>query len=470
MKKISLLLTALLISVASLNSSTITVNWNGSGNYLTIQEGINAAGDGDTVLVADGTYTGGNNKNLTWDGSEKHITVKSENGAENCIIDCEENGRGFDLTNTNQNVNDIISGFSIKNGLAENGGAIKCVNSTLKINSCIFIDNTSVGTWNFAAGGAIYFELSCINIHICKFISNTSSNWYTTLGGAIYSYNSSGIVSNSLFAENSAFGVEFGARGGGLYSGYSNLELLNNTFVFNWVNSMFGGEGGAVYGFNSNLQTTNSIYWGNTGGFGIPDQINYDGGQIVAEYNDIENDGFPGTGNIDEDPLFADPESSDYHLTPNSPCIDAGTPDTTGLNLPLWDLDGNERIWDGDGDGIDIIDMGCYEYGAPSVGVADTPENQIEYKLFQNYPNPFSSSTTISFNIPINIHEKAQIRIYNAKGQLVRKYEVKSGKCGVNSVVWNGKDKNGNVVSNGIYLIRIENSKFNFVRKVLKLN
>ncbi|MBC8525944.1 MAG: hypothetical protein H8D22_03585, partial [Candidatus Cloacimonetes bacterium] len=68
MRNISLLLIALFISAVALNAEIITVNWDGSGDYTTIQEGINASSNGDTVLVADGTYTGENNKNLSWDG------------------------------------------------------------------------------------------------------------------------------------------------------------------------------------------------------------------------------------------------------------------------------------------------------------------------------------------------------------------------------------------------------------------
>jgi len=86
-------------------------------------------------------------------------------------------------------------------------------------------------------------------------------------------------------------------------------------------------------------------------------------------------------------------------LTENSPCIDAGTPDTTGLNLPPWDILGNQRIWDGDGDEIAIIDMGAYEYGAPPyTGIDDRVVSESKTRSFlHNYPNPFSPQTAAQY-------------------------------------------------------------------------
>ena len=123
----------------------------------------------------------------------------------------------------------------------------------------------------------------------------------------------------------------------GLYIS-ANCELFNNIF--------FDIEDYSIYSGNPNV-TINS---GNNC-FTAPLSV------MPSNYNDLG-------GNITDDPLLIDPVNGDYHLSELSPCIDTGTEDTTGLFLPSYDLDFLYRIWDGDNNGIPIIDMGCYEFGS----------------------------------------------------------------------------------------------------------
>lgn len=73
----------LLFYVSMLPANTVNV----PSDAATIQEGINEAVDGDTVLVADGIYTGDGNRDIDFLG--KAIVVMSENGPDSCIIDCQ---------------------------------------------------------------------------------------------------------------------------------------------------------------------------------------------------------------------------------------------------------------------------------------------------------------------------------------------------------------------------------------------
>ena len=171
--------------------------------YSTIQAAIDAAVDSDTVLVADGVYTGEGNWNLTWDGNLKHITVRSENGAENCIIDClyqrgENGNRIFCFDNTRQDDTDVIDGFTIQKAITDdygNGGSgIYCNFSSPTITNCIFIDD-----WGNNGGGIFCYKGSDLSIINCAITENTAEG----IGSGIYCAYSSPTIVNSILWNNS---------------------------------------------------------------------------------------------------------------------------------------------------------------------------------------------------------------------------------------------------------------------------
>lgn len=142
------------------------------------------------------------------------------------------------------------------------------------------------------------------------------------------------------------------------------------------------------------------------------------------------------------DPLY-------YSLSAGSPCINSGTPDTTGLDLLPYDLAGNWRIWDG------RIDMGCYEYDSVPCVDIDDPVVSIpeQLTLYQNYPNPFNPTTTISFYLPQAT--ACRVEIFNIRGQKVKTLLSGTILVGKHSLVWNGEDESGRAVSSGVYCYRL---------------
>jgi hypothetical protein len=88
-------------------------------DFSTIWAALDGASNGDTIIVRDGIYTGAGNKNLDFGG--KAVTLRSENGAENSVIDCQGDGRGF-YFRTGETLLTVIDGFWIINGDAATVG------------------------------------------------------------------------------------------------------------------------------------------------------------------------------------------------------------------------------------------------------------------------------------------------------------------------------------------------------------
>lgn len=172
------------------------------GDHGTIQEAIDASGNGDVIIVADDTYTGANNKNLDFGG--RAITVKSENGPDACIIDCEGSERGF-YFHSGEDTDSIVDGFTIQHGDCRTyvdghryGAGVLCVASSPTIIGCVIKQNVAWG------GGGMYNTLyahpEVIN---CIFVENVADeSGCDGDAGGMLNGNASPTVVNCLFIRN----------------------------------------------------------------------------------------------------------------------------------------------------------------------------------------------------------------------------------------------------------------------------
>ncbi len=221
------------------------------GDQPTIQAGIDASVDGDTILVADGTYTGVGNMNI--DTTGKAILIQSENGPETTIIDCENSGRGF-IIQQDETPATIIRGLTIQNGFIQGdlGAAVKCLRASPTIDNCIFREN-NVHTSDDHGGGAIGARESSMIVTNCMFVSNTASR----NGGAVcYRYYCSPVIENCQFIQNDS------RKGGAIYfDEYCSPVILNCLLDSNTADD----GAGIYYGETTTGIIQDTTITGNTG-------------------------------------------------------------------------------------------------------------------------------------------------------------------------------------------------------------
>jgi len=158
-----------------------------------IQEAVDAARDGDTVVVLDGEYRGEGNRDINFHG--KPIVVRSLNGPRQCVIQCDGTEtaphRGFDFC-SGEDARSVVQGFTITGGVAEAGGAIRCVRSSPVIRGNILAGNRS------RYGGAIYCDGSSAEI-----VNNVIHDCLAELaGGGIAAVNGPVRIVNNTLAGN----------------------------------------------------------------------------------------------------------------------------------------------------------------------------------------------------------------------------------------------------------------------------
>ena len=404
----------LLFSAPAHGQSTIFV----PSNYPTIQSAINAANNGDTVLVAPGTYV----ENINFNG--KAITVTSSGGPALTIIDGNHNGTVVTFNHSETAVS-VLSGFTIRNGYV-NGGfgagiAITSASPTIKSN-VVSGNHAAVGLGIFVNGGSPLIQGNTVSNNdqmnagdggsggggilifggssgLVQIIGNTITNNNMQSGGqggGISVAGGGALLQGNLVSGNIAYN-----EGGGItaYNVFAPLTIVQNIIVNNTALTGKGGginlslpsSSAAVFVTNNTIAnnagyaSTSGVY---TTGFAQPatlanniilapagqNPVTCDGTYSTASPTFSNNDaystgsnssGFFGfcvadsSGNFSADPLFLSAGHNDFHVSSTSPAVDTG--DNSASGLPSTDFDNNPRISDGNGDSVAAVDLGAYE-------------------------------------------------------------------------------------------------------------
>ncbi|MCH7793047.1 MAG: right-handed parallel beta-helix repeat-containing protein, partial [Planctomycetes bacterium] len=254
-----------------------------NGPKRTIQAGIDASVTGDTVIVADGVYTGFGNRDLDFGGRDIHLRSESLNPAL-CIIDCQGTAndphRGF-YFHSGETTAAIVEGFTITNGYANFndpgrgivGGGVFCEDSSPTFRKCAIVNNTAQnsggGVWGHVPptpgtpvllecvvrgnqaiggeGGGINCPLGATLID-CEIIDNNAQSD----GGALVGL---ATVSGCTISGNTSNGFAAGIRIAG--------GTLSDCWIFD-NHATRKGQGGGINA--SNCVIENSVIEGNSGG------------------------------------------------------------------------------------------------------------------------------------------------------------------------------------------------------------
>lgn len=394
----------------------------------------------------------------------------------------------------------------------------------------VIIDSVVAGFTASADNDLITFNaLECNNVFINNIISagnSTSYNESNYIGVSLH--DSDVVLRNSIVANNDAIDAWIFIYQNNLSSfadynlDMSNMLFTNNTITHtSWVNAPIYMQNryqqiqmnNCTVANNSTNNGITTIY----AGADIRNLISYNPGAGTELYllNYLSSTGlsydvsvsnslfsssniscnYPARLTLSDNIMSANPvflgsvqpglnvtQSEYYQLSAQSPCINTGIADTTGLNLPPMDLAGNWRIWDG------RIDMGCYEYGSEPVDVNDpelpTPPAGI---LMTVYPNPLLNTSQaggvfIEFSMVKKPVSQPVIEIFNIRGQKVKttqlseSYNSLVNKAGLSgdvkqngelySTIWNGKDDNNRPLASGTYIVRVMADKMVATKKI----
>lgn len=332
-----------------------------------------------------------------------------------CTITNNSGSYGGGLYFRESSVN-LYSSIIGENTVDQFGGGILSKNSNADIHGCLIRENSSA-----LDGGGVYFETtgsdsSNYSISDCEIVANDAMQ-----GGGIYcDSHANPLIIRCRIIENTA------QRGGGICCNHDSATRIIHCTIYSNIATGTGwngqGGGGGIYLISEIPTITNTIVSHNTG-VGVSamffaqnlnltycDLSNNEGGNFrSSEFRPVigrkvgvnaNGDSCDVYNNIAFDPRYMDPDNGDFRLRSNSPCIDAGDPDS-----PL-DPDST------------IADIGAFYFQTQSdISRQETSPVVSSWTLHPAYPNPFNAATIVRVTLPCSA--ELTVTVVNIAGQRV---------------------------------------------------
>ncbi len=340
-------------------SVVLFVRPDGTGDFPTLREAIEACPDGGTVVAATGTFTGPDNRDL--DPGGRSIAIRSLNGSAETVIDCEQAGRGFVIASGESDAC-VIDGFTIRNGLSALGGGILCDGTSPTLQD-IVVEFCAADTGGAAAfdGGASP-EVGSLTIRSCEAdagggvacraasdavlteviiedcVATDGAGMWTsgasprlteaTLSGNVATGEGGGVFADGGAAPTIRMATIEGcvsANGGSALHARASSPVMENATVVGCA----GPSGGALF-FDDSAGTVTGCVIALTEG-----EATVCSGSALPSFASCilhdnqggdETCGIDAGGNMIEDPHFCDAPSGDYTVCADSPCLIPGAP------------------------------------------------------------------------------------------------------------------------------------------------
>lgn len=485
--------------------------------YPTIQQGLNAAQYGDTVLVALGTYS----ENIIWP-TQDGIFLTSESGAQVTAINGNNIGRVVNFPNYSFTMNTVITGFTIENGTAERGAGIYLYGSPYIVGN-IIQRNIAQGTSTWVYGGGIFCDGSgAPRIEANTFIGNITQGEYWNHGAGIYVDNDvSPLIIGNTIQNDSAIGGYWnygagifcdgqsypdirhniihsnvatgGTRGYGVgihvYSNcpayilsnliYNNtaqsgtwnygggIHVNNEAIIYNNTivgNTCTGGRGGGIHVYDSTNTIANNIIVnnsaGNGGGIGVSSN-----GHATLMNNDVWNNPggnyyniTPGANDISQDPLFVTGPLGDYYLSQTAAGQGQNSPCidygfTAAESLELHTYTTRTDTIYDSG----IVDLGYHYPTQLWVGVDEYWNRSADGYLYSFLQiSPSISSAEFKISLSISQAVDISVDVFDHLGRLIKELYYGNIKNGHAEWVWYGHDGYNRKVPSGVYFIVVK--------------